>query len=122
MGYLYIFSTIIFTVYGQMILKWRINTTGWEMKTSNFIEIVSWYLKFLIDPYIISGFVSAFMASVFWILAMTKFEITYAYPFMSLSPGLVFILGIFLLNETFTYGKIFGLIIIIIGIIVTVKF
>lgn len=52
---------------------------------------------------------------------MTKFELTYAYPFMSLSPALVFIVGILVLGETFTIGKLLGLLIIIIGIIVTVK-
>ena len=52
---------------------------------------------------------------------MTKFEITSAYPFMSISFGLVFILGILILNETFTIGKIIGLVLIIIGIVITVK-
>ncbi len=79
------------------------------------------YMKFLFDPLIFSGFVSAFVASVFWMLAMTKFELTYAYPFMSLSPALVFIVGIFVLGETFTIGKLLGLLIIMLGIIVTVK-
>ena len=79
------------------------------------------YMKFLFDPLIFSGFVSAFVASVFWMLAMTKFELTYAYPFMSLSPALVFVVGIFVLGETFTIGKLLGLLIIMLGIIVTVK-
>ena len=79
------------------------------------------YMKFLFDPLIFSGFVSAFIASIFWMLAMTRFELTYAYPFMSLSPALVFIVGIFVLGETFTVGKLLGLLIIMIGIIVTVK-
>ncbi|MDD4148511.1 MAG: EamA family transporter [Bacteroidales bacterium] len=70
----------------------------------------------------LSGFFSAFVASVFWMAAMTKFEITYAYPFMSLAPALVFLVGVFILGETFTIGKLLGLIIIAIGIIVTVKF
>ena len=79
------------------------------------------YMKFLFDPLIFSGFISAFVASVFWMLAMTKFELTYAYPFMALSPALVFIIGIFVLGETFTIGKVLGLLIIMIGIIITVK-
>lgn len=121
MGYLYILGTILFTVYGQMILKWRITQLSWVPDTSGIVPMITGYLKFLIDPFILSGFVSAFVASVFWMLAMTKFEITFAYPFMSLSPALVFLLGVLLLGETFTLGKLLGLIIIIAGIIVTVK-
>jgi len=39
--------------------------------------------NFLFDPLIFSGFASAFIASFFWMAAMTKFELSYAYPFMS---------------------------------------
>ena len=80
------------------------------------------FVKLLIDPYIIAGFVSAFIASIFWMAAMTKFEITEAYPFMSLAPAIVFILGIIFLNETFTWGKVIGLVFIIVGLMITVKF
>ena len=122
MGYLYVFLTILFTVYGQIILKWRISDLNWSLNTTGVIgQMIVSYMKFLFDPLIFSGFVSAFVASVFWMLAMTKFELTYAYPFMSLSPALVFIVGIFVLGETFTIGKLLGLLIIMLGIIVTVK-
>ncbi|MDB5263204.1 MAG: hypothetical protein JWQ14_2485 [Adhaeribacter sp.] len=120
MGYIYIFLTIIFTVYGQLILKWRIAKQG------NLPELLSEKLSFIahlfLDPFIITGFGSAFIASLFWMAAMTKFEISFAYPFMSLSFVLVLLLSTLLLGEMVTPGKIIGLIIIIAGIIVTVKF
>ncbi len=122
MGYLYIFGTILFTIYGQMILKWRLSALKFVLPEGGLIEKIIPLFKVVFDPFIFSGFVSAFIASLFWMAAMTKFEITYAYPFMSLSPALVFMLGIFLLGETFTIGKLVGLILIILGIIVTVKF
>lgn len=51
---------------------------------------------------------------------MTKFEITQAYPFMSLAPAIVFLLGVWLLNEQFTWGKVIGLVFIMVGIVITV--
>ena len=119
--YFYIFGTILFTVYGQIILKWRLTTLKVVLPEALFDKIIT-LLKILFDPYIFSGFVSAFVASLFWMGAMTKFEITQAYPFMSLAPALVFIVGILFLGETFTVGKIVGLALIILGTIVTVKF
>tara|TARA_R100000935_G_C2840897_1_gene170918 strand:+ start:5733 stop:6098 length:366 start_codon:yes stop_codon:yes gene_type:complete len=119
-GYLYIFGTILFTIYGQIILKWRLNTLG-SLPEGSFDKI-KFLFGALFDIYILSGFISAFVASLFWMAAMTKFEITVAYPFMSLSPALVFLIGIFLLEETFTWGKVIGLILIILGTVVTVKF
>lgn len=50
---------------------------------------------------------------------MTKFEISYAYPFMSSAFVLVFILSVFLFQETITWQKIIGLLLIVAGIIVT---
>jgi len=122
MSYLYIFGTIFFTVYGQIILKWRINRIGFSLEDGSLVDKALTMFKFIFDPFIFSGFLSAFVASMFWMVAMSKFEITHAYPFMSLSPAIVFLLGIFFLNETFTIGKVVGLGLIIIGTIVTVKF
>jgi undecaprenyl phosphate-alpha-L-ara4N flippase subunit ArnF len=121
MKYLYIANTIIFTVYGQIILKWRIKFLNWAMIEGNIYEKIKCYLRLLFDPFIFSGFISAFIASICWTMAMSKFEITKAYPFMSLSPAIVFLLGVFILKEPFTIGKVIGLVLIILGIIVTVK-
>ena len=122
MNYLYIFATLFFTAYGQIILKWRIMKLGWSLPTTGIKDAIVSYLTFLFDPFILSGFVSAFVASVFWMIAMTKFEITVAYPFMSLAPAIVFILGVWVLNEPFTLGKVIGLLCIMVGIVVTVRF
>lgn len=119
MGYLYIFGCILFTVYGQLVLKWRMNLKGQlpPELTHKFIFMA----KLFLDPWLISGFAAAFVASLFWMAAMTKFEISFAYPFMSASFILVFILSMLIFGETFTWGKVLGLVLITTGIIVTVK-
>jgi undecaprenyl phosphate-alpha-L-ara4N flippase subunit ArnF len=78
--------------------------------------------KLIFDPFIFSEFPTVFIASLFWMGAMTKFEITTAYPFMSLAPAFVFVIVIVFLGETFTIGKLIGLLLIMIGIFVTVKY
>jgi uncharacterized membrane protein len=122
MRYLYILLTLFFTIYGQLILKWRITKLHWTMPTTGVWDMVVAYTKFLFDPFIFSGFLSAFVASICWSIAMTKFQITEAYPFMSLAPAIVFLLGVCLLNETFTWGKVLGLVLIMVGIVVTVRY
>ena len=119
-GYLYIFGTIFFTVYGQLILKWRIQNTN--QLPERLMELFFFLIKLVLDPYIISGFVSAFIASLCWMAAMTKFEISFAYPFMSLSFVMVLFLSALLLGETITIGKVLGLVVIIFGLIITVKY
>lgn len=119
MGYFYIFGTIFFTVYGQIILKWRISGVG-ELPERTTDKIL-FLIKLLFDPWIFSGFFAAFVASFFWMAAMTKFDISYAYPFMSSAFVLVFLFSVVLFQEPVSWQKVIGLILIIAGIIVTSK-
>lgn len=121
MGYVYISGTIFFTVLGQILLKWRLSILHFSLPETSAADKFLALIRMVFDPFIFTGFISAFVASLFWMAAMTKFEITYAYPFMSLSPAIVFLIGILVLGETFTIGKVLGLIIIAVGILVTVK-
>jgi len=120
MGIYYVLATLLLTVYGQLMLKWRITTLRWNVPDSNF-EKVKAFTLLIIDPYIFSGFLAAFLASLFWMAAVSKFEITRIYPFMSIAPVLVFILSIPLFNEPFSWAKVVGLLFILSGSIITFK-
>ncbi len=119
MGYFYIFATIFFTVYGQIVLKWRINGVG--SLPEELTDKIVFLFKLLFDPWIFSGFLAAFIASFFWMATMTKFDISYAYPFMSGAFILVFLLSVFLFQEPVSWQKIVGLLFIVSGIIITSK-
>lgn len=121
MGYFYIFACIFFTVLGQLMLKWRINLKL-AMPDTGILDKLFYLIKLFLDPWITLGFFSAFLASLFWMAAMTKFEISFAYPFMGLAFVLVFFLGIFFFHETFTWAKFIGLVMVIGGLIISVKF
>lgn len=117
MGYFYIFATIFFTVYGQIVLKWRINDVG--LLPDGVVEKILFLTKLLFDPWIFSGFFSAFIASFFWMATMTKFDLSYAYPFMSGAFVLVFILSVVMFHEPVTWQKVLGLALVVVGIVVT---
>jgi undecaprenyl phosphate-alpha-L-ara4N flippase subunit ArnF len=119
-AYLQVFITLFLTIYGQIIIKSRINIYG--ALPLQFKEKIIFLLRLFIDPYIFSGFLSAIFASLFWMSAMTKLPITRAYPIMSLAPTLVLIFGVLYLGETVTLGKIAGIILIIGGTYLSIKF
>jgi len=115
MSYLYIFGTILFTIYGQLILKWRIVKYGQlpELLTQKLIFL----LKLLTDPFILSGFISAFVASLFWMAAMTKMDLSHAYPIIV--GGLAIFTSfaaVILFRESFSVYKVTGLMLIVLGI------
>jgi uncharacterized membrane protein len=118
MGYLYIFLTILLTVYGQLILKWRLNQLE---VPDQFSEKAFFLIKAIFDPYIFSSFFSAFIASLTWMAALKDFELSKAYPFMSLSFVCVLFLSYFLFRETINTQKVIGTILIVAGIIIVSK-
>jgi len=119
-SYLYLLLTIIFTVYGQLVIKWRIQKYG--MLPVELRDKIVFLLKLFLDPYILSGFIAAFLASLSWMATMTKLEISFAYPFMSLNFVLVLLFSVIVLNEVITIGKILGVLFIVLGLIIMVRF
>jgi drug/metabolite transporter (DMT)-like permease len=119
MAYLYILGTILCTVYGQLILKFRIVKFGTMPEL--FYGKIIFLLKLFLDPFVLSGFISAFFASLFWMAAMTKFELSFAYPFMGVSFILVLLLSWLLLGESMNIYKIAGVFLITLGLIISSK-
>lgn len=117
--YLYVFATIGLTVYGQLVLKWRIGQYG-PLPTEVF-EKLRFLLSLLLDPAIFSGFAAAFLASLTWMAAMTKFDLSHAYPFMSLNFVVVLLLSGLLLGEPITLQKVCGVSFIVLGTIIVAR-
>jgi len=117
--YLYIAATIVFTVYGQLILKWRIAHYG-AMPDGGW-EKLKFLVSLLFDPMIFSGFAAAFLASLAWMAAMTKFDLSHAYPFMSLNFAVVLLLSAWLLSEPLTLQKTLGVGLIMLGTVVAAQ-
>lgn len=117
--YLYIAFTVGFTVYGQLVLKWRIRDFG-PLPEDSF-EKLKFLVFLLFDPAVFSGFAAAFLASLAWMAVMTKFELSHAYPFMSLNFVAVLLLSGWLLNEPLTMQKALGIALIVIGTVVAAR-
>ena len=116
MGYLYIAATVLLTVYGQIVLKWQVGLVGPLPEAA--AKKLLFLLQLLINPWVISGFVAAFLASIAWMAAMTKFQLSYAYPFMSLNFVLVLGLSVWLFQEPVSVAKVAGIALVMLGIIV----
>lgn len=120
-GYLYIFLTLIFTAFGQLILKWRLTSVSFELPSAGLLAKFEMIVRLLIDPYVFSGLAAAFIASLTWMAALSKFELSFAYPFMALNFILVPILGMYFLGESLSFRSIFGLALIFFGVVVVAK-
>jgi uncharacterized membrane protein len=111
-----IISTIVITVYGQLIVKWRVSQAGsLPVGLSN---KAAFFTRLLFDPWMISVILVTPLAALAWFAAMTKYELSYAYPFMSLAFVLVLILSAVFFHEAVTGPKVLGVALVIAGLIV----
>lgn len=117
MKYIYIILPIIFTVYGQIALKWQVGKLdpSQNMLSDKYV----YYFVLLKNPWIWSSFLAAFLASLVWMAAVSKFDLSYAYPFMSVSFALVLFFSAVLFNEPVNLYKVLGIFFIILGVVIT---
>jgi uncharacterized membrane protein len=114
--FVYIFAAVLFTVYGQLVVKWQVLKAGTLPTMTR--DKIFFLLSLVFNPWILSGLAAAFLAMLCWLVAMTKFELSYAYPFMSLAFVLVLFLSALFFHETINVPKVLGVLLVIVGIIV----
>ncbi len=120
LNHTYIFLSILFAVSSQLIIKWKMSQH--DLSSLMTVQEKFFYVfGMLLDPFIILSILFTLLSGLSWMIAMSKFDISYAYPFTTLGFVFVFIFSIILFNEPATWQKVVGLLFIIVGIIITSK-
>jgi multidrug transporter EmrE-like cation transporter len=116
MSYLYVACMILFMVYAQVVIKWQVSAAGaFPENTADKL----WFLaKLLVNPWVVSALAGLLLAAVAWMAALTKLDLSHAYPFTSLGFVLVMVASAFFFHEPVTGPKIAGIVLICIGIAV----
>jgi multidrug transporter EmrE-like cation transporter len=118
-GHLYIALALFFTVYGQLVLKWQMSSVG--PLPSAPLDKLGFLRQQFLRPWVFSAFFSAFLASLAWMVAMTRFELNYAYPFTSLAFVLVMLFSVLVVGETMTLFRFVGTLLVICGLVVIAR-
>jgi multidrug transporter EmrE-like cation transporter len=115
-AYLFVAFTVALTVYGQLIIKWQAGKAGEFPGATR--ERLTYLGDFLINPWVVSSFAAAFVAALAWIAALSRLELSRAYPFVAASFALVLVLSAIIFDERMTGPKIVGAVLIITGLVV----
>jgi multidrug transporter EmrE-like cation transporter len=115
----YIASTVFFTVYSQLIMRWQVSQAG--VLPLDFMGKIQFVAQLFLNPWILSSILSTLFAGISWMLAMTRFEISYAYPWVSLNFVLMLVFGVLLFDESFNLAKVFGTLLIIAGVVLIAR-
>jgi multidrug transporter EmrE-like cation transporter len=115
-AYWFVAATVLLTVYGQIIIKWQTGKAG-EFPSATAARVR--YLRhFLMNPWVISSLLCAVLAAFAWIAALSKLDLSRAYPFVSASFVLVLILSAIVFGESLTVFKVLGAVLIVAGLII----
>lgn len=101
---------------GQVVLKIGANKLGSFSLAFN--TIFSDIIRIIKVPEIIIGLFFFGSSFLLWIKVLTKSDLSYAYPMVSLGYINVVILSYFLFNEQFTTMKVLGVALIVIGVVI----
>ena len=113
--HIYIFLALGFAVSSQLIIKWKMSGFSYN-DFDSWQDRYSFAFSMLINPYIILALAFSVLAGVTWMIAMTKFELSYAYPFTIFSLIFVTLFSIIFFEEQVNAHKIIGIVLVAIGI------
>ena len=108
-----VLAVLGFTVYGQLVIKARVLVHTAHAGARGKVHYLA--LMFT-DLWVLSALAAAVAAAVFWMLAIQRLDIGYAYPFMALSFVLVPIGATALFGEPLPAAQLLGIAFIIAGV------
>jgi multidrug transporter EmrE-like cation transporter len=108
--------TVVLTVYGQLVVKWQTSKLGEFPDASG--ERWRYLGDFFINPWIISVLALFAVAAACWVVAVSKLDLSRAYPFLSASFVLVLFGSAIFFGEAITATKVTGALLIVAGLVV----
>jgi multidrug transporter EmrE-like cation transporter len=112
----FIFLTILLGLYGQVVLKWQVDLAG--PPPADWASRLDYIVGLLRSPWVWSTLAAAFLGMLSWMLALSHTELSYAYPFTSLSFVLILLASSAFFSEPITPSKLAGMALIVVGIVV----
>lgn len=114
MSYAYVAFSISLMVYCQLVIKWQV--AGAASMPEGAAGRLALAIGLLVNPWVISALAAALLAAVSWMAALTKLELSHAYPFVGLSFVAVTFGSAWLLHEPLTLLKLAGVALICLGV------
>jgi drug/metabolite transporter (DMT)-like permease len=115
----FIFLCILFTVSSQLLMRWRVGSAGvLPDAASGRVEFI---VRLLLTPWIWLAVACTFLAGVSWMLTLTRFELSYAFPFTGVSFLVMLFAGAFLFHEHVSAARVAGTLLVLLGLAIVVR-
>jgi multidrug transporter EmrE-like cation transporter len=107
----FIILPILLTVVGEFLLKFAVQHQSIGLDINSLLIILA-------SPKIILGVTLIGVSAILWIIGMSKFQLSFMYPFLSLNYGLIIVGSDLILNENVSFNRYLSIGLIAIGLII----
>ncbi|MDH7481204.1 MAG: hypothetical protein QHH26_04395 [Armatimonadota bacterium] len=112
-----ILFNVMLAATGQIVLKIGTSKLGGLIKPNHSIfEAAFCAIRAMFTPYIFAGLMIYAFSAITWIIILSRVDLSFAYPMISLSYVLVVILSALILSEKVPLIAVPGLLLICIGV------
>jgi multidrug transporter EmrE-like cation transporter len=108
---------IFSTVAGQILLKLGMRNSG-GFTLDNVTQDPLSLVRILLNPFVFTGMVFYVVNVFLWFDVITKANLSYVYPFLSLAYAAVVIASAVILGEQLTWQRMIGVAVIITGVFI----
>ncbi|OQX83235.1 MAG: hypothetical protein B6D63_06550 [Candidatus Latescibacteria bacterium 4484_7] len=105
--------TVIINTTGQFVIKTGVNKIGRISFTNEFVPTI---YRALTNWVIISGFGIYFISAILWITILSRTQLSWAFPILSLSYVITVLISPIFLNESFSVQRLIGTLVIVFGV------
>lgn len=117
--FLLIVMTVLLNTAGQFVMKMGMNNVGRISVGGS--GLVTGFLRAFTSPFVLSGLLLYGLSAALWIVIVSRVNLSWAYPLVSMSYVIVAILSPTLLHEKFSLMRLIGTVIICGGVAVVAR-
>jgi multidrug transporter EmrE-like cation transporter len=115
-AFLLLLIAIAMSTTGELLLKHGMNMVGvLHLNPTLFIPTLA---KAFTNPFVLAGFALIFGGSIFWLAVLSRVDLSWAYPMLSLGYIIVVVESWILLNEPVTPLRFIGVLVICLGVFI----
>lgn len=119
MNYTIILVSVFLNAFAQIFLKKGMLIVGkFDFLQTNYFDLILTIFK---NPFLILGFICYGVSIIAWMAALSRTEVSFAYPFLSIGYVVTLVLGYYFFNEAITIWKILGVSFILVGVLLIAK-
>lgn len=112
MNYLIMLTSILLAVAGQLLMKKGMTDFGAFPATQLLARIIPMFL----NPWVFFGFACFGLSSIFWLVVLSRMELSFVYPMVSVAYVLVALASLVFFKESVSLVRWAGIGVIIFGV------